>query len=318
MLYCEINDAYNNNKTYNSLNDETNNEYNTNYTGNFIAKNFNQNSDSDWASVESETTLLPKKLQNKKTKMNDEIVSIDSDINEKTHKYTGTSLTTLSKNKKPTHRECIKTYYNPMSKNNICFDTALKHIVKCDLCKNTISSNSSKKIIKNQNNFSCSSSLNSLINNVCEKNKKSHNDDNKTLIELIKSTSKKKPSIKKTNSDYETTKEDLVSIQSQIEQQSPIEKHIISSNKENEKYQETQETMIKHTIQKYMEDMEEKKELNNKLNKIYELLSLEIKKNEIIEKSFKSHSGFEINYMLIGIIMVIILLIIDIVVRIKN
>ena len=84
--------------------------------------------------------------------------------------------------------------------------------------------------------------------------------------------------------------------------------------------------MIQNTIQKYFENMEEKKELNDKLNKIYEILNLEIKKNEIIDKErnymsqLKNNSpnaGFEINYVLVGISFIIILLIIDIIMRIK-
>jgi hypothetical protein len=109
-----------------------------------------------------------------------------------------------------------------------------------------------------------------------------------------------------------------------MELQAPPAKPVIqqSSGEDNQKYQNM---LIQNTIQKYFEDMEEKKELNDKLNKIYEILNLEIKKNEIIEKerNFNNQlknqpvSNPDFNYVLIGISFIIILLIVDIVIRIK-
>ncbi len=152
--------------------------------------------------------------------------------------------------------------------------------------------------------------------------KKNFQLDNETLGEIIKGSSKKDKVIENKNEDNESKK--MSEVQSQMELQSPPAKPIIQQNiqEDNQKYQNM---LIQTTIQKLFEDMEEKKELNDKLNKIYELVNLEIKKNEIIEKERNliqlknNHQTSEpnFNYILIGISIVILLLIVDIVLRIK-
>ena len=362
MLYCELDDAFNN-KTYKLREPFSNNaadDYNIskidmnkfNMSNNKIMYDSDKKGqESDWAPVDSDTELLPKKKTKSQTKPwnKDDTISIDSESNNskeetkssKSNDLVGTTLTKLIKNRKPTHRECIKLYYNPTSKSNYCFDIALKHITKCELCKKEISkkksvnfenNSSNKKITKSDDKISCSSSLNSFINNLRENrnNKKLKEDfqtDNETLAELIKSTKKSSTDKQQINSESEEKKK-IASIQSQMELQSPPAKPIAQSviQQSLENNLQYQNTMIQNTIQKYFENMEEKKELNDKLNKIYEILNLEIKKNEIIDKErnymsqLKNNSpnaGFEINYVLVGISFIIILLIIDIIMRIK-
>jgi hypothetical protein len=318
--------------------------------------------DSDWASVDSDTELLPKKKPVQKSVQKsvqkqvqksvqknwnkDDTIEIDSESLEtreetkssKSNEFGGTSLAKLIKTRKPTHRECIKLYYNPTIKSSLCFDTALKHISKCELCKKEVSKkksvkfdNDSEKInIKAEDKISCSSSLNSFINNLREMKKNqnsSENYDNETLIELVKST--KKPIKNKENNNSEIDDNKLSLMQSQMSLQAPPAKPITQSiiQQPQEDTQKYQNMMIQNTIQKYFEDMEEKKVLNDKLNKIYEILNLEIKKNEIIEKernstqnknnSINPTSDITGTWILIGISMVIILLIVDIVLRIK-
>jgi len=349
MLYSELDDAFNNKthkfrETFGTSDNKKTNIFDDNdFNISTIDMNkFKPNSimtydsekkgqDSDWAPIDSETELLPKK----KSKSNWENDTIDSEFSKeetktsKTNDLTGTSLNTLIKNRKPTHRECIKLYYNPSLKANFCFDTALKHISKCEICKKEISKKKSvnfeDKKIKTQDKISCSSSLNSFINNLrqMKKNtKKNFQLDNETLGEIIKGSSKKDKVIENKNEDNESKK--MSEVQSQMELQSPPAKPIIQQNiqEDNQKYQNM---LIQTTIQKLFEDMEEKKELNDKLNKIYELVNLEIKKNEIIEKERNliqlknNHQTSEpnFNYILIGISIVILLLIVDIVLRIK-
>jgi hypothetical protein len=390
MLYCELDDAFNN-KTYkfreSFSNDaaDTGRQTGTPKKGIFDDDDFNistidmnnfnvsnnkimydsekKGQDSDWAPIDSDTELLPKKkpshtsshkpshtpsqkpsrVSSQKSWNKDDTISIDSESVEtreetkssKSNEFGGTSLAKLSKSRKPTHRECIKLYYNPTTKSSFCFDTALKHITKCELCKKEISKKKSVKfdndseIInkKIEDKISCSSSLNSFINNLREikNNKNSRGYDNETLIELVKST--KKPIKNKEHFETEIDDNKILSMQSQMELQAPpakpIAQSIVKPQEDNTQYQNM---MIQNTIQKYFEDMEEKKELNDKLNKIYEILNLEIKKNEIIEKErnlsqYKNNSTNSTEYsgtwILIGISVVIILLIVDIVLRIK-
>lgn len=352
MLYCELDDAFNN-KTYkfreSFSGSDTKHKKSTNFDDNefnisaidinkFISNNQitfdseKKGQDSDWAPVDSETELLPKK-KSKSNWDNDTIESENSKEETKTSKsndLTGTTLNKLIKNKKPTHRECIKLYYNPSMKANFCFDTALKHISKCELCKKEISKKKSVKFeetkkTKIEDKNSCSSSLNSFINNLrqIKKNAKENFQlDNETLGEIIKGPSKQKNKIIE---DVDNESKKMSEVQSQMELQSPPAKPLTSqiNSEDNHKYQNI---LIQSTIQKLFEDMEEKKELNDKLNKIYELVNLEIKKNEIIEKernyinqikNNQQSSGPDFNYILIGISFIIILLIIDIVLRIK-
>lgn len=382
MLYCEFDEAFNN-KTYKFRESFGNNTPDTGRQsstlknkGIFDDEDYNistidmnkfnisnnkikydsekKGQDSDWASVDSDTELLPKKKSVQKPAQKsiqknwnkDDTIEIDSESLEtreetkssKSNEFGGTSLAKLIKTRKPTHRECIKLYYNPTTKSSLCFDTALKHISKCELCKKEVSkkksvkfdNDSEKKNIKAEDKISCSSSLNSFINNLREmkKNKiSSENYDNETLIELVKST--KKPIKNKENNNSEIDDNKLSLMQSQMSLQAPPAKPITQSiiQQPQEDTQKYQNMMIQNTIQKYFEDMEEKKVLNDKLNKIYEILNLEIKKNEIIEKernstqnknnSINPSSDITGTWILIGISIVIILLIVDIVLRIK-
>ena len=371
MLYCELDDAFNN-KTYKFRETFSNNaidDYNIskndvnkfNISNNKIMYDSDKiGQDSDWAPVDSDTELLPKKKSVKSWNKNkDEAISIDSEStnskeetkSSKNNNLAGTALTKLIKNRKPTHRECIKLYYNPTSKSNYCFDIALKHIRKCELCKKEISK---KKNVKFENKnidtkknsddkLSCSSSLNNFINNLREvreiKNlKDDFKNDNDTISELIKSakkslTNKELTNKEATNKDQTNSESDekkIALIQSQMELQSPpakpITQSIIQQSQPQENNLQYQNIMIQNTIQKYFEDMQEKNKLDDKLNKIYEILNLEIKKNEIIDKErsyvsqLKNNSQnmtFEINYVLVGISFIIILLIVDIIMRLK-
>jgi hypothetical protein len=343
MLYCDLNDAFNN-KNYKIRDTFSNNdgdEFNIsrldlsqfNSSNNQIMYESNKKGqESDWATVDSETELLPKKkskqswdndtIDTDKRKISKNNISKSDDLN--SNDIGGTTLTKLIKNKKPTHRECLKLYYNPTSKSIFSFDIALKHISKCELCKKEISKKKSVKFEDSQDKVSCSSSLNSFINNIRQNNnnKDKLRLDNETIGEIIKSSKKtkllEKPVEKPKNDENESIR--MSEMQSQMESQSPPVKQVIQTQEENHKIQNL---MIQNTIQKYFEEMEEKKGLNDKLNKIYEILNLEMKKNEIIEKERSltqmKNNNNEPNfiYILIGISIVIILLIIDIVIRIK-
>ena len=153
MLYCELDNAFNN-KTYKFRESFSNNaadDYNIskidmnkfNMSNNKIMYDSDKRGqESDWAPVDSDTELLPKKKSTKSWNK-DDTISIDSETtnskeetkSSKSNDLVGTTLTKLIKNRKPTHRECIKLYYNPASKSDYCFDVALKHITKCELCK---------------------------------------------------------------------------------------------------------------------------------------------------------------------------------------
>jgi hypothetical protein len=316
MLFSELDNAYNtnnftqnksfnitdNNKQFNVFKDDFN--LSTFEMDKFMPNNQSYESDkqeSEWASVNDDTELLPKKNNEPKTNL------------------TGTTLNKLIKNKKLTHRECMKYYYDPNSK---YFNTALKHVKNCNLCKNSIlnkqaevSSKNKKIIVENNDNLS-STSLNNFINNLKQNKYLKNNSKN-----ILNNNSKKNKNI---TEEFDNESKKMSDLQSQIELQSPPAKPIIQQNNTQEDNLKYQNMLIQSTIQKYFESMEEKKELNDKLNKIYEMLSLEIKKNELFDKeknykynSKKKNKNYESSYILIAIIFVIILLIIDIIVRIK-
>lgn len=327
MLYCELDNAFNN-KTYKTQ-EQTKNSNSYEYSINNINLNNNIDSvdnidnsyfslsggksncceqkkgqDSDWASIDSDTELLPKKTnQPKKTNLTENFSAQEK------NNFDGTTLTKLIKNKKPTHRECLKLYYNPESKSEYNYKTALKHITKCNLCKKEISK---KKSVKFENNSTKKYKLDDKINDL-DSNSESLN----SWIDKIREH--KNEQVKEEFKSLDTKKK---SIQSQIELQAPILPQVIqpTSSPVSEESGKYQNILIQSTIQKYFEDMEERKELNDKLNKIYDILNLEVKKKEIIEKERNKtiyYSGPDNTYVLVGISIIIILLIVDIFIRIK-
>jgi hypothetical protein len=72
-----------------------------------------------------------------------------------------------------------------------------------------------------------------------------------------------------------------------------------------------QNMILQKTITKYLDDCEEKKILNNKIDKIYELINYNI----VSKESNKLSNNIEINYTTISIVIIIILFIIDIILR---
>jgi hypothetical protein len=309
MLYCELDNAFNN-KTYKTQKLDKNNtssEYNienidTSYfsQGNGKSNSFSQKGqESDWATIDSDTELLPKKKPTVRTEK--------AENNSEKNKYSGTSLTKLIKNKKPTHRECLKLYYDPTCKSEYSFDTALKHVTKCSLCKKEISK---KKSVKFESNSTKKYNLDDKVSDDNESNADSLN----SWIDKIREQKTEKVKENFKNSDNK-----LKSIQTQIELQAPSPAPVPNPSpapvsEESGKYQNI---LIQSTIQKYFEDMEERKALNEKLNKIYDILNLEVKKNEIIEKERSKYSSPDNNYVLIGISIVIVLLLVDIFIRIR-
>lgn len=196
---------------------------------------------------------------NKKNYYNDSSMVLNNNekslnIDEKKNNFDGTDISKLLNQKKLTHRECIQLYYNP-NINSDDYDTALKHITKCPLCKDKITND--KKIVANNNN---EKKIN--INNNSDKNNYNNEQNNS-----------------------------------------------IDKNKYNE-------MIIQSTIQKYIENIDEKKELNDKINKIYDLLNQPQKSNYDTSVT-KNNYTIELNYITVGITIIILLLLIDIIIRIK-
>ena len=177
-----------------------------------------------------------------------------------------TQLITQISNEKQllTHRDCINIYNNPEFFTDKDISNALKHITKCNMCKNEIKS---KEIHYSEDN--------TKINNV-------HNEPAKNT---------------------ESTENHL---------HNQVENEQIKNNYNN--------TDLQNFISKYINDIEEKKKLNSKIDKILDLISSNTNNTNNTNNinNTLSYGFIEINYLNIGIIIIILLLIIDIILRIKS
>jgi uncharacterized membrane protein YgcG len=170
----------------------------------------------------------------------------------------GTTLE-YSKFPKLTHRDCISIYTNPDRKPDDQISQALKHISRCQMCKDEI-----KKNISSSNVESFSSACD------CGDDDYSKNKPVKkeSTPNLGSSSGSGSGSSSGSGSNFATNS--TASSKSEIE--SELKKISEKINEEsNIKYQNA---MIQNNLSKYLEDMQEKKQVNEKIDKILDLLNV--------------------------------------------
>ena len=274
MSYCELNDAF---------------------------KNMNYKLIETFDGVTSED--IPFINQEKKNSMRTDYTNSEEEQTV-SNNLNGTYLSNLQ-NIKLTHRECINFYLNPPPNNNPNFQQAMKHLQNCNLCKEEIYKNIKK--INNKNNIN---------KNIINDNNKLSNINSNELEFLLKKyvEEDKNNKIVNYNNKNELTLENNLSYNNN--KLSNINSNelefLLKKYAEEDKNNKIQNMLFETKLSKYFETNQEKKEINDNLNKIYNILNYGMKKD-----NDKKPLSIEINYISIGISILIILLIIDIILRIK-
>ena len=203
-----------------------------------------------------------------------EIENTSEIVNDVLKKNEGTNLTDNKKPKCLTHKDCVLIYLNPNITSKNKYTNAMKHIKHCSTCRNEISKN---KVNDN-------SSLNSS-NSILKKSEK------------------------------------IVRPEKVIENYSiPEKKIIINKNDEykkmiqDEKNLKYQNLMLETTMSKYLENIDERKKLNDNINKILSLLA----ENNTKINNNQTKGYADNTFLYVCLFVVIILLVIDIVLKIKN
>jgi hypothetical protein len=374
MSYCELTDAYENHSNKfresfsgtddkdhgsekNSLNNKSSHRIN-NYSGD-ISKN---NNNTFWANVSDADSDLESNLSFGMSSRPNNDNSMWSDTLKKPNKIDveGTDLTSLidvdnhiqksnksnkqnnpnnpnnpNKAKKLTHRECIKLYYNPSLKSANSYESALAHVLECSICKNEINSNKKVSFDDKISNQDANTLDNNSIDSILQKqNRRS------ILKKLSNQNSHENFSISE-NDSFLKSFENLNSKNSNPTNSSipsPSPSMNTPNQIDEEKRLREQNLLIQKTVQKFLEDEKDKKEMNEKIDQIYKMLDLEIKKNEMRERNMhkrlnmrndklnkedvrptvnSSNFSIELNFLSVGICLIIIFLIVDIIIRIK-
>jgi hypothetical protein len=203
-----------------------------------------------------------------------EIDNTSEIVNNVLKKNEGTNLINDKKPNRLTHKDCVLIYLNPNISSKNKYTNAVNHIQHCSTCQNEIS-----------------------------KNKVSDNSSSNSSKSILKKTEKvEKP--EKVIENYS----------------SPEKKIVINKNDEykkmiqDEKNLRYQNLMLETTMSKYLENIDERKKLNDNINKILSLLA------ENNTKINNNHTrGYTDNtFLYVCLFVVIILLVIDIVLKIKN
>ena len=203
-----------------------------------------------------------------------EIENTSEIVNDVLKNNEGTNLTDNKKLKCLTHKDCVLIYLNPNITSKNKYTNAMKHIKHCSTCQNEIT----------KNNINDNSSLNSS-NSILKKSEK------------------------------------VIKPEKVIENYSiPEKKIIINKNDEykkmiqDEKNLKYKNLMLETSMSKYLENIDERKKLNDNINKILSLLAennTKINNNQI--KGYSDNT-----FLYVCLFVVIILLVIDIVLKIKN
>jgi hypothetical protein len=200
--------------------------------------------------------------------------------------------------RKLTHRECINIYNNPDSYQDTLLTQALKHISKCKMCKDEI-----KNTLLSLEN----EKKNNLKKNLSESNSfLSENDSNLVSNKVIKNQNSTKNTFRKNtnDSDPNTNLQNLQNEQNNFNKitNAKIESELKLLNdkingESNLKYQNA---MLQNNLSKYLEDLEEKKKINYKLDKIMELVNLNLSKTNKLDSLFGYGEYPNLNNNIIG------------------
>ena len=228
----------------------------------------------------------------------------------------------ISSSNKLTHRECIKIYNNPDDYKDSILSQALKHVSKCKMCKDEIKKsliNNTKTENNLKNNSSKSESRstqkskhNDLNNNNNKSNNNNTNNDNLSLLSNYKNfhnpsnsgslnlSSQSLPqSLSQSQSQSQSLSQSQSQSLSQSQSNSKIESELklLSDKINGENNLKYQNALIQNNISKYLEDLEERKKINNKLDNILEILRLEHNIRQDNDK-IKSNSEFKDNNLI--------------------
>lgn len=209
-------------------------------------------------------------------KCNDILVS-----NSNSNSNSNSTLSNSNHQHKLTHRECINIYNNPDSQKDNILTQALKHISKCKLCKDEIkksllSEKENNKNIEKQNSYhndNFTENESNFINNLFSNNKNYNRENNG--INLDYKINRDKIPINNLHQEKIIANK-LTNSNSQIESELKLLNDKINSES-NLKYQNA---MLQNNLSKYLEDLEEKKKINYKLDKIMELVNLNLSKTK--------------------------------------
>ncbi len=221
-----------------------------------------------------------------------------------------------------THRDCINIYTSPKNHSDDSIGNALKHITKCQICK--------EQIKKMQNTVSSANSqLTNLPNmSISQYNQAQQSAHTTGLSSLL-------------GNQLAPNAIPPITIQSEPKLQIESQLKMINDKINEETNLKYQNAMLQNSISKYMEDAEEKKVFNSKVDRILEILQTQQSqqtqqaqqtqpiispkeyfmalnsayRNEMFQNV---NTNSELNYVTIGIVIIIILLIIDIFLRINT
>ena len=216
-----------------------------------------------------------------------------------------------SSSNKLTHRECIKIYNNPDSYKDNILSHALKHVSKCKICKEEIKksivSDTNKKQPLNSQS-SNSQSLNSQSSNSQSSNSQSSNSQSPLSFSKLKKTQPNNQDNLSLLSSYQNFHNPVNSgslnlstqTQSQAQTQSSNSKieselKLLSEKINGETNLKYQNALIQNNISKYLEDLEERKKINNKLDNIIDMIKTEFisKQDNSNQNNYKSNINTE-------------------------
>jgi hypothetical protein len=196
--------------------------------------------------------------------------------------------------RKLTHRECVKIYNNPDSYKDTTLSQALKHVSKCQLCKDEL-----KKTLGTQQNKQSSNSKNQNKTSLAELEQKTSVYDNKSNLSEDNSQNRlKKKSTQSDCKDNESNREILSNL-SKTKQLDlaglKIESELKMLNEKigGESNLRYQNAMLQNNLSKYLEDLEEKKKINYKLDKIIELVNVNLTQSNKLVNSEKNYAGYQ-------------------------
>lgn len=300
MSYSSLNDAFNINsdfeKTIRGLNSfnpmnnssETISHFESNYFGDVKGKNCDPN------------------YQNNFYNPNDPLPIIDGmysgDDNLSWESLNGTDLNSrgdnISSSNKLTHRDCIKIYSNPDSYNDKILSQALKHVSKCKDCKenikNTILTNEIKKNSKS-NSTSQQNNITKSTHNNMKKNININNDNTNLLSAYqqfhnpINSGSLNLSTQSNTQSNIQSNTQSNTQALTNSKIESELK--VLSEKINGESNLKYQNALIQNNISKYLEDLEERKKINQKLDNILEM----IKSDYISKQDYNRDSKTNVN-----------------------
>lgn len=264
MSYSSLNDAFNINSDFektlrglNSFNPSNNNIDNikSNYFDNNKEKKYDNNYQNNFYDPNAPQPLIDGMYSN------DDNLSWES--------LNGTDLYSKDINlpNKLTHRECIEIYNNPESCKDSNLSQALKHVSKCKMCKDEIKKRMTGNIKneKNEKNTKQNLKQNTHSNQIFSSNEKKIN-NNIDNLSLLSSLQNNYDPINKRTLNLVSQENNLSN--SKIES----ELKLLSDKINGETNLKYQNALIQNNISKYLEDLEERKKINQKLDNILEII----------------------------------------------